>query len=571
MALARSSSYEVQLYQVDHWVLDGRFEDEAEARNHAKRILSGGKVEGYRIVRDWQRPDGRHIETELCSEFRAQSNALTISPIDEPPPVCRTVDQCYTVESRMVMNRLLRTYVERLVVTPTEIMHNYPELKRLLDKDNLVPTAVGRVAALQAEKAGLDGRERRDEMYRLVDAVTERARKASARQDLPDVAKSGFGPAFEALSKKETPEDRTFYAKVLVSRDLVQMRNWLAKLDYLAGLVREDGGLAEEPLELVDGIIADVLGAPSVAQELLGMQRSLAEALCNLLDLSRGRLVADGRPDDDRALMLSELLAFNDLDETRLVILDLVRRQLRSAQPLYRNDPAAERDAFDAVLRRATGPDGMLGGGGGMAEALVQRYMRFLEAGGATGRRQSINEVIARLPDAKDRVRFLLALADSDLGRQHADDVTAALRQLTGDVTAVARFVSRDQPIKANLEELTRLYRQVAESTAPEPLRTTLAENIDDLLCAYIVGSRVVERLDNPDDILRHRANRLIQLCAPGTLQSRKALDIVRQRVVAHLRQPNFEHRYIEDIVDPAVQQKALRDFFKLLGDAGFR
>ena len=570
MALARSSSYEVQLYQVDHWVLDARFEDEAEARGYAKRILSGGKVEGYRIVRDWQRPDGRHVETELCSEFRTQSTALTISPIDEPPPICRAVDQCYAVESRMVMNRLLRTYVERLVVTPTEIMHNYPELKRLLDKDNLVPTAVGRVSALQAEKAGLDGRERRDEMYRLVDAVTERARKAAARQDLPDLARTGFGPAFDALSRKETPEDRTFYAKVLVSRDLVQMRNWLAKLDYLAGLVREDGGLADEPLELVDGVIADVLGAPSVAQELLGMQRSLADALCSLLDLSRGRLAPDGRAEDDRAVMLSELLAFNDLDETRLVILDLVRRQLKSAQPLFRNDPSAERDAFDAVLKRATGPDGVLGGGG-MAEALVQRYMRFLEAGGATGRRQAINEAVTRLPDAKDRVRFLLALADSDMGRQHAEDVAGALRQLTGDVTAVARFVSRDAPIKTNLEELTRLYRHVADSTAPEPLRTALAENIDDLLCAYIVNSRVVERLDNPDDILRHRANRLMQLCAPGTLQSRKALDIVRQRVVSHLRQPNFERRYIEDIVDPAVQQKVLRDFFKLLGDAGFR
>ncbi|HEY0834046.1 MAG TPA: hypothetical protein VGE72_09085 [Azospirillum sp.] len=570
MALARGNSYEVQLYQVDHWVLDGRFDAEAEARSYAKKILSGGKVEGYRIVRDWQRPDGRHVETELCTEFRTQSNAITITPIDEPPPVCRTVDQYYAVESRMVMNRLLRTYVERLVVTPTEIMHNYPELKRLLDKDSLVPTAVGRVSAMQAEKTGQDGRERRDEMHRIVDAVTERARKASARQDLPDLAKTGFGAAYEALTRKESPEDRSFYAKVMVSRDLVQMRNWLAKLDYLAGLVREGGGLAEEPLELVDGVIADVLGAPSVAQELLGTQRSLAEALCNLIDLSRGRLVPDGRADDDRALMLSELLAFNDLDETRLVILDLVRRQLKSAQALYRTDPSAERDAFDEVLKRATGPDGVLGGGA-MAEALVQRYMRFLEAGGATGRRQAIGEVITRLPDAKDRVRFLLALADSGIGQQHRDDVAAALRQLTGDAAAVAQFVARDQPIKANLEGLTRLYRHVADSTAPEPLRTTLAENIDNLLCAYIVNSRVVERLDNPEDILRHRANRLIQLCAPGTLQSRKALDIVRQRVITHLRQPNFERRYIEDIVDPAVQQKVLRDFFKLLGDAGFR
>lgn len=570
MAGIRGTSYEVQLYQQDHWVIDSRFDDEAEARAYGKRIISGGKIEGFRVVRDWMRPDGRHVETQICEEFRATSNAITIAPIDEAPTACQTAEQTYSVESRMVMNRLLRGYVERMVVTPTEIMHNYQELKRLLDKDNLVPMAVGRVAALQAEGSGKDSRSRRDELYGFVNEITERARRASAREDLPQIGRTGFGPAFEALAAKETPEDRDFFARVALSRDLVQMRNWLAKLDFLSELVREDGGLKDEPLTLVDGVMADVLGAPSVAQELLGTQRNLAEALCNLIDLSCGRLDATHRSEEDRALHLSELLAYNALDETRLVIIDLVRRQLKSAQPLHRNDPSAERDAFDRVLTRAVSPDGVVGGGG-MAEALVQRYLRFLEFGGATGRRQAITDVCNRLTDPKDRVRFLLALSQSELGEMHAEDILGALQALTGDPSAASRFVDRAQPIKNNLEQLTKLFVHVNESQAPDPLRRQIAENLDTLLCAYIVNSRVVERLDNPNDILRHRANRLIQLCAPGTLRSRKALDMVRQHVVNHLRQPNFERRYVEDIVDPAMQARLLRDFFKLLGDAGFR
>lgn len=570
MAGTRGTTYEVQLYQQDHWVIDSRFGDEAEARAYGKKVISGGKVEGFRIIRDWMRTDGRHVETQVCEEFRTTSNAITISPIDEAPVPCQRAEQTYGVESRMVMNRLLRGYVERMVVTPTEIMHNYQELKRLLDKDNLVPMAVGRVATLQAEGSGKDSRSRRDELYGFVNEITERARRASAREDLPQIGQTGFRPAFEALNASETPEDRDFFAKVALSRDLVQMRNWLAKLDFLSELVREDGGLTNEPLTLVDGVMADVLGAPSVAQELLGSQRSLSEALCNLIDLSCGRLDATHRGEEDRALHLSELLAYNALDETRLVLIDLVRRQLKGPQPLYRNDPAGEREAFDRVLARAVSPEGVVGGGG-MAEALIQRYMRFLEAGGATGRRQAMTDVCNRLSDPKDRVRFLLALAESDLGRQHADDILGTLQALTADPSAASRFVDRAQPIKNNLEQLTRLFVQVNESKAPAPLRDQVAENLDGLLCAYIVNSRVVERLDNPNDILRHRANRLIQLCAPGTLRSRRALDMVRQHVVNHLRQPNFERRYVEDIVDPAMQAKLLRDFFKLLGDAGFR
>jgi len=563
-----SASYEVQIYKSDHWVLDLRFDAEAEALAHARRLLSGGKVDGVRVVRDWRRPDGRHIETEIHAEFRPVSRTVTIVPIDEAPPLCQTVQDCYGVQSRMVMNRVLRNYVERAVVTPTELLHNHAELARLLNTDNLMPTAVGRVAALQAEKAGTDGRTRRDALYALLHDITERARGASLRKDLPAIAATGFRPAFDALDAGAEPEERDFLARVVLSRELVQMRNWLAKLDFLGELVREDGGLADAPLALLDGVIADVLGAPSVVQELLGIQGSLAEALCNLIDLSRGRMAAGDRTEDDRAVHLNELLAFHDLDETRLVILDLVRRQLKGTQPLYRFDPGLEKDAFLEVLRRTITPTGVTGGGP-MAEALVLRSLRFLEGGGAKGRRQAIDDVVAGIPEARDKLRFLVTLADSDLGLQHARDIGTALDRLTRDPADFARFIDRCQPVKANLEALTALYELVTEAPLPEDTRGRLADNLDHMLVAYIINSRVVEQYDNPDDPLRRRANRLMQLCLPGTLRSRRALDMVRQRVVAHLRQPNFDQKYVEDLSDPDQQQRALREFHRLLEEAG--
>lgn len=566
--MARNSVFEVQSYQGGRWFLDARFEDEAEARTHGKRLLAGGKSDGYRVVKDWRRADGRHVETEVHSEFRAISNAITIQPIDEAPPVCARPDDIFAVESRMVMNRILRSYIDRMVVTPTEIMHHYGELKRLMDRDNLAVQAVGRVAALQAEKAKTDGRTRRDEIFDIINGVTERTRKASARKDLPDVTASGFRPLFEKLDAAEEPEERDFLARVVLSRDLVQMRNWMAKLDFLSEVVRSDGGLTDAPLVLVDGVIADVFGAPSVAQELLGEQRSLCDALCALIDLSRGRLTLYDRGEEDRAVQLNELLAFHDLDQTRYVMLEMARRQIKSTQPLYRSDPAAEMEAFNKLLLRVTTPDGVVGGPL-MAEALVMRYMRFLEAGGALGRRQAMEQVVGCYKDAKDKIRFLIEFSGSDIGEQHFKDISALLLKLTAD-GAAAGFADRNLPIRDNLEQITLLYAQVADCMLPDPLRSQLAGAIDELLANYILASKVVERMDNPDDTLRHRANKLMMLCAPGVLQSPKALDIVRRRVVTHLRQPNFDKLYVSDIPEPAAQQRALREFYKLLGQAGF-
>ena len=567
--MSRNSVFEVQSYQGGRWFLDARFEDEAEARTHGKRLLAGGKADGYRVVKDWRRADGRHVETEVHSEFRAISNAIAIQPIDEAPPVCARPDDIFAVESRMVMNRILRSYIDRMVVTPTEIMHNYGELKRLMDRDNLAVQAVGRVAALQAEKAKTDGRTRRDEIFDIINGVTERTRKASARKDLPDVTANGFRPLFEKLDAAEEPEERDFLARVILSRDLVQMRNWMAKLDFLSEVVRSDGGLTDAPLMLVDGVIADVFGAPSVAQELLGEQRSLCDALCALIDLSRGRLTFYDRSEEDRAVQLNELLAFHDLDQTRFVMLEMARRQIKSTQPLYRSDPAAEMEAFHKLLLRVTTPDGIVGGPL-MAEALVLRYMRFLEAGGALGRRQAMEQVVGCYKDAKDKIRFLIEFSGSDIGEQHFKDISALLLKLTAEGAVAAGFVDRNLPIRDNLEQITLLYAQVADCMLPDPLRGQLAGNIDELLANYILASKVVERMDNPDDTLRHRANKLMMLCAPGVLQSPKALDIVRRRVVTHLRQPNFDKLYVSDIPEPAAQQRALREFYKLLGQAGF-
>lgn len=566
----RDNVFEVQVYRsAGHWVVESRFPDEAQARTHGKRLIGEGRVDGIRIVKDWRRPDGRHVETEIHSEFRPASNNVSIQPIDETPVYCERPQDIFAVESRMVMNRLLRNYTERMVVTPTEIMHNYAELKRLMDKDNLLTQAVGRVAAMQAEKLKAKSGARRDELFDMINGATERVRAASTRKDLPDITALGFRGVVDKLDAATEPEERDFLARVVLSRDLVQMRNWMAKLDFLSELVRSDGGLSDAPLVLVDGIIADVFGAPSVAQELLGEQRSLSEALCNLVSLSRGRLNFNDRSDEDRAVQLNELLAFHDLDQTRYVILEMVRRQVKGGQPLYRNDPTAEMEAFDKLLRHVTTPDGIVGGPL-MAEALVLRYMRFLEAGGTAGRRQALEQTIGRYDDAKDRMRFLIEFSGSDTGETLTDDVERLLTDLTTSKTHAGSFIDRRLPIRDNLGQITLLYVQVSECMLPDPLRGRLAENIDDLLVDYITASKVVERMDNPDDTLRHRANKLMMLCAPGVLQSRKALGIVRRRVVSHLRQPNFDRLYVADIPEPGAQQRALREFYKLLGQAGF-
>ena len=574
--------FEVQVYSRDHWVADDRFATEAEAVERARKLIQAPSCEGVRVVRERLAGGGGFTETEIFKEMQRKSKPLTIQPIDEAPP-CQTPEDLLGPRSRMTMNRLLRGYVEQMVVTPTEIMHDYRELRRLMDKDNLLATAVSRIAQLQAGAAGeAPGtppkaappggavRERRDALFGMVNEVLARAKRASEIKNLPDVGEVGLGETMARLRDTVPDDDFTYCSLALLSRHLVHQRAWMSKLDSVMTLVRREEDGNPEARGLLDGVAADVVGAPGVVRDLLGDQPSMAAALANLIELSRGGFGGGAMVAADSPVWtLNAEIANQGLNATVTVLIDLVCRQFKSNQPLARaDDNGAEAAAFDELIARVVSPDGIYGGGA-MAEALVCRQGRYVEAGGATGRKQAINDVLGHFSDPKDRVRFLMTLADSDLGRQQVADVYQHLGHLT-DGSAASELFIKGAPIRSNLADVTRLFRQVQGSHLDTSRRDHIADRVDETIADYIVRNRVIERLDNPNDPLRHRAIRLMQLCSPDVLCSPKTLAIARERIVGLLRQPNFQEKFCDGLPPDEAEAK-IREFYRLLMQAGFR
>ena len=578
-----SITFEVHVYNAGHWVMDQRFHGEAEARKHGKKLLTNPKCAGYRIVRNWQKPPGRHFETEIISEFRPLDDTLIVTPIEDAP-VCITDIQYYEIESRMTIGRLLRGYIERTVVTPTEILHNYDELRRLLDRNALVPAALSRVASLQSAKTGSESHARRDEITQTLGRIVERARSAAAQTDLPDPKVDGLAKVYRTLNQRLPADDAAHTCLVALSRDLVQMRNWLFKLDFLIDLLENNQKENEpegrlEAASLLDGICADILGAPPVLPLLLGPQRALLDTLNQTADLCQGRLAAAGLPGEHRLARLNAALnpAVRDsrtLSQCQASLFDQIRRQIKGTHPLAATGGDSEEDAFRALLLRLTDVGGVLGGGvlggGAMAEALTIRFGRTLETGGASGRRQAITGMLAHYPDAAGQVRYLLSLSDSDLGRQHAADVVEHLQTLFEQAPDAAPFIAADRPLAESLGQVSALYDLTLGSALEAGERRRLAGVIDGLLARYLVDHRVVDQFGQPDEPLRDRANRLVRLCIPGTLRSPRALGTLRTLVIEHLRQPDFDASYTRGLLGPAARQQALREFHALLSAAGF-
>ncbi|HZH27357.1 MAG TPA: hypothetical protein VEY95_09255 [Azospirillaceae bacterium] len=557
----RRNAFEVQVYSKDHWVIDSAQDDEAAAVTYARAQVTQGRAEGVRVLKQWHRADGAVVETEVFTEWRPRSNHITIQTVEEAHR-CESLGEYYEVDARLTMGRVLRKYLEHTVVTPTELLHNYSELKRFRDKDNLMASALGHVAQVQA---GPEAGRRREEMFHVLERVTERARLASKRE-LPAVRSTGFGHLHRELAAKVADEEADYLALVALSRELVCHRNWSQKLGVLLGILAGENGIDAGSASLVDGVTADVLGSASVVQEILGPQPNLAAAILALADLADGRLDTSKRNADDFAITLNSLFAAGRLPQTRRVALDWVRRQLKGGQPLNRTEPARELDTFRGLVQRLVGPGGVVGGGA-VAEGLTLRRLAFQEEGGTVGRQKAITGLVEMLPDGGNRLRYLLALPDSNLGRQFGDFIRTRIDGLFGNPDL---FFAVHRPARENLDRIAVLWREVSTG-APSDDAVAAADRLDEMLVQYIEQNRIVERLDDPQASLRVRAVRLVQLCASGAVPSPKALAIARKRIVGLLRQPNFDREFVADIPDPAARDQALKDFYDLLFAAGFR
>ncbi|KAF0109733.1 MAG: hypothetical protein FD149_2768, partial [Rhodospirillaceae bacterium] len=476
--------------------------------------------------------------------------------------------ELYGLESRSTVNRLLRKYLEEVILTPTELLHNNRELKRLLDLD-IAQSAVDRVATLQAKQNSSDSRERRDVLYGFVEQAWLRLRQLGDRPDVPRVREIGFAAAVERIDATAAPEERDFLALVALSNELVNLRNWSAKMQTLIDQMDKAG--ASRAVGLIDRVIADICGARGIIPELVGTTTAnLGTFILTLVDFSNGRLPGAGRMDDDPALALNRRLAASQIADTRSVLVDYAVRQMRSAQPLSRNEPGAEYDVFQRLANRLITPAEMFGGSA-TAEALSQRALRFLPQGGAPGRREAVRTVTGLLQTPIQKTRFLLALANTDLGREQMDVITTQMNDFLGRANSMEDLVTPRTAPKARMQEVTTLYTLLRQTEGvAEETRFRLADHMDGLLTQFLIDNQIIEKLDRTEDSLRLRAVRLVQFCASGVLTDGQAFELARERVLTHLRQPRFEETFIADLADPAAKEKALRDFHALLKTSNF-
>jgi hypothetical protein len=561
--MALNYSFDVETMQAGRWVIDCVSEREFPARKRANELLANPKCAGARIIRTWKRPDGVSVDTEIFCQTREvkDDEKLRVTQVDTPIVRCQTLKDFFGFESRQAMSRIFRTYLARFALTPTEIIHNLWHLRRLDEKDGLIRAAVDMVATLQTNDGVQDVAVRRAEIYAAFESMLARAR-AIDTASLPKLDRK-FSDVMASLGGFMDSDERRYLMLTALSRELGKLPSWLGKLELLCRLATEE--TEPEVLDMLDGVIADVLGT-DVVRDLLGVQRTLRITIFALLDLAEGIApqAADGV---DITRTLCQLLALGKLPLSRRAIIDRAHRALRSPNLLRPNDPAQEPEELRKLIARLITPVG-LHSGADTAHALTTRFTRMVEQGGKTGRRAAIEAAFRAMPDLAYGTIYLCDLGRSAFAEAHLADMQALLDQVL-KAKDITDFCRGELAPNERMARATAAYHAVTASPYAPEIRASVTGHIDTLLERFIIKEKIIDRLDLTDSHLRDRATRLVWFCQSGLLPKGQALKTAQGRVLAVLRQPDFTTRFVRGLPDPQAARAALRDFFDLLKSSG--
>lgn len=557
-------SFEIQVMADKHWVVAQFADDEEKAKAFADNLLQKGNHSAVRVVRDFKRLDGLHTETVIQEKTTTvkQTVDLSLSPISDAP-LCSELADFYGPAARLTMGRLVRKYLDEVSVTPTEMLHSAAEMKRFADKGTLLFSAIDRVSSLQAAASGQDSKARRDFLSKSWDDLAARGRKFAARKAKPPKTVA------DILAEVEKGgDDHPYLCLSMMSLGLLECRSWLGKLDLLLKWMAEAAGTPLLPM--IDGIVADIVVSAQFIQDLLGFQSNLGAALISLCNLAEGK-AEPAKFCPESFVPLNEQFAKGNLGQSRDVLLGRVVRELAGGNPLSRNEPKQEFEVFCKVLHRVVTRQGVLGGGA-MAESILHRITRIHAHLGTVTASQAIELTLSALSDHALGMQYLLALAESPLGRGMGEALTDLLIGKIRAADHINKWVPVRQPPPERMVALAALNRSIlASEVLPEPTRGELGRHVDEVLARYLVDEEVIEKIDKADDPLAMRAIRLIKFCGSGVLIEGRSMNLAKSRVIEHLRQPQFEEKFLASVPEPGKAEQHLREFHRLLVQTGFR
>src|SRR5579875_122795 len=236
--------YEVWRQRDGRWIIDCLVGTEVDALARAEELYADESNGGVRVIRAHFSAAGESFETQIMErvrEARKGEAPLRLAAAPDEESWCESLADFYGPSSRRAMARLLRNFLDRYQITPTELLHNHRWIKQLDNQESLLPSAIQRMAAIQAARRKVDRHERTDAIDKLVNEASSRARDALASRAAPKLGDGNLVSLWASVTERvKDPAEGGFWLRYAVSRAFEDMMAFAAKFERAMLWAKED-------------------------------------------------------------------------------------------------------------------------------------------------------------------------------------------------------------------------------------------------------------------------------------------------------------------------------------------
>jgi len=472
------TTYEVLSATDGRWLIDSVHRVRAKAMDRAEAMLSGGRDLKVRVTAKRDDSGAENVIFEQASS--GAPKMLSAKSVDEAP-YCQKLAEFFEFGARRTMGRVLRAFLDHHGITAVELLHSKGHMNALEREDRLFNQAVQIVAALQVKGTKKRQIDRVDELYQTLGKLRKRAeRDGEAAEDLyQNSLPQGFAALWDTVGGKGAKAERM--VQMALAFRLGEAGDGANKIGLMLDLV--DNAANPPRLDILDGVMAEILDNPATVKELIGDWGDSGSALKATVRLAYGRFPVNKRshPVLER---LNARLGATPLPLCRQVLLERVELTLRGISPLTREGREEERLAFMAIFRELFEAAG-LGGGSQMAEATVLRAKSVLGDGHEDlSSAVTLQQLIQVIPSQAVRLGFLMDLTRTDFFTKNDKLILGLLLRLTEELKSAADIVPPGVSPERRAAVVAGLKARVARLDLSDEMGAAFTKALEKLLTA---------------------------------------------------------------------------------------
>lgn len=477
--------FEIQTLGPRGWSVRETHSNPSGALVAFKRHVMRTPDTGIRLIRvDADGPDEVPFILEEHTARQSAQAGPTVAPVSLAP-LCQSVDDLYALPARIIINHVLRGFLEPLGLTALEGLYDARHFRRLEGSGTLLTQAIGLIARAQMSAidrgiaqptlpSGLRVTSSRELVAHIGQLLqenrrnAERVAKLDVKMPTPDTVEAAWQAAL-GQAKGNPVAGRIVYIAATVG-GLREHSQVAGKASAVADLIAADlaGAPASEPaaerLSGMDGLLADCLYQRQMRDILWDGASTLGDQILRLADLAAGDpAVWQAVPDLPGAALAAGIRA-DRLPECREVLSHLLAKYLESARPLV-HDLAEETAALNRLTERLMALYPILGSPT-LASALMDRQLLSADTAQGGFKQVALAQLCERVTDPTRRIMLLRDLLAAMGHDEVAPDIARHLIATLSDgerVFAALPSLGSHTAALAFLKEAKALTGQLAD------------------------------------------------------------------------------------------------------------